>query len=435
MEEAETRLRAALYDPRARFLQRSGEVDLDLVVFGTGVLYVGEKVGGRRLLFRAHHLREVFLADDADGEIDTVYRVFHLTARQAVATFGEASVGEKVREALRDGKPDAEFEFLHAVEPRADRDPRRADAASLPFASLFVDIAGERIVSEGGFEELPYIVPRWDTAPGEVYGRSPAMLALPDVATLNQIGKTLLRAGHKAVDPPLLAPDDGIKATPRTWPGGITYYDADMLARTGGRPPLTPLQTGANMPLGREMQNDVREQVWSAFFRNVLQLPAAGPQMTATEVIERREEFLRIVGPVFGRLEADYTGPLIERCFRLMLRARLLPVLPDVLRGAEVEFDYASPLIRAQKQIEAAGLRKTIEELGPIAQANPAVLENFDADRIVRDAADANGLPVRWLVPEEQVRRRREERAATAGILDAMAGRMEAAGIEPENPQ
>lgn len=422
LEEAESRLRAALYDPRARFLQRSGEVDLDLVVFGTGILYVGEKVGAQRLLFRAHHLRGVYLAADADGEIDTVFRVFRLTARQAAQAFGEDTIGDKTREALRDGNPDSEFDFLHAVYPRHERDPRKTGATSLPWASVFVDIDSVRLLSEGGFSELPYIVPRWDTAPDEVYGRSPAMLALPDVATLNQIGKTLLRAGHKAVDPPLLAPDDGIKATPRTWPGGITYYDADMLARTGGRPPLTPLETGFNLPLGREMQNDVRDQVWSAFYRNVLQLPAAGPQMTATEVIERREEFLRVIGPVFGRLEADYTGPLVERCFRLMLRARMLPEVPGVLRGAGVDFEFASPLIRAQKQIEAAGLRKTIEELGPIAQINPAILENFDADRIVRDAADANGLPARWMVPEDEVQRRREAQAAQAAQLAGLAG-------------
>ena len=234
LEDAERRLRNALYDPRARFLQRSGEVDLDLVVFGTGVLYVGEKVGERRLLFRAHHLRGVYLAEDADGEIDTVFRVFRLTARQAAQAFGADAIGEKTREALRDGNPEAEFDFLHAVYPRHGRDPRRTGATALPWASVFVDIASERLISEGGFADMPYVTPRWDTAPDEVYGRSPAMLALPDVATLNQIGKTLLRAGHKAVDPPLLAPDDGIKATPRTWPGGITYYDADMLARTGG---------------------------------------------------------------------------------------------------------------------------------------------------------------------------------------------------------
>lgn len=426
LEDAEKRLRTALYDPRARFLQRSGEVDLDLVVFGTGVLYVGEKVGARRLLFRAHHLRGVYLATDADGEIDTVFRVFRLTARQAAQSFGEDTIGDKTREALREGNPDAEFDFLHAVYPRHERDPRKVGATSLPWASVFIDIGSERLMSEGGFADMPYVTPRWDTAPDEVYGRSPAMLALPDVATLNQIGKTLLRAGHKAVDPPLLAPDDGIKATPRTWPGGITYFDADMLARTGGRPPLTPLNTGANLPLGREMQNDTREQVWSAFFRNVLQMPEAGPQMTATEVIERREEFLRIIGPVFGRLEADYTGPLIERCFRIMLRSRMFADLPDVLKGQGVDFEYASPLVRAQKQIEAAGLRKTIEELGPIAQVNPAVLQNFDADRIARDTASANGLPSTWLVPEEEVTRNREAQQVSqevlAGLPAALAG-------------
>ncbi len=154
--------------------------------------------------------------------------------------------------------------------------------------------------------------------------------------------------------------------------------------------------------------------------------------MTATEVIERREEFLRIIGPVFGRLEADYTGPLIERCFRIMLRSGMFAALPSVLKGQGVEFEYASPLIRAQKQIEAAGLRKTIEELGPIAQLNPAVLENFDADRIVRDTAEANGLPSNWLVPEDEVVRNREARAGPVAAMDGVVAASDGdGGVSP----
>ena len=413
-EHAESRLFARLYEPQARFLQRSAEVDLDLVVFGTGALYVGERVGAGGLLFRSHHLRGFYIAENADGDIDTVFREFDLTARQAAQQFGEDKLGDKTREALKGDAPDRRFKFLHVVQPRAERDPRRRDKAHLPFASVFVDMESQHLIGEGGFQDFPYIVPRWETATDEVYGRSPGMLALPEVNTLNQMGKTLLRAGHKVVDPPLLVPDDGITGGPRTYPGGITAYDAGLLRLLGGRAPVTPLQTGANLPLGREMQNDSREQVWSAFFRNVLQLPVDSPKMTATEVLERKEEFLRVIGPTFGRLEADYTAPLIQRAFHVLYRAGAFAPPPDKLRGRDLGFDFASPVTKARKQIEATALRKTIDDVGALVAANPRLLDNFDDDQIVRDVSEANGVPQRWLKPPEEVARKRLA-APTAG--------------------
>ena len=421
LEAAEDRMYGAFYDPRGRFLQRSAEVDLDLVVFGTGVMFIGERVGQRRLQFRSHHLSGIYLAENAEGDIDTVFRVFRLTARQAVQLFGRDAIGDKTREALSEDS-EREFPFLHAVMPREDRNPKRRDKQAMPYASVFIDMDSEHKVSEGGFPEFPYVIPRWDTASDEIYGRSPGMLALPDANTLNQMGKTLLRAGHKVVDPPLLMPDDGVKSGPRTWPGGITYYDADMLARTGGRPPITPLVTGANVPLGREMQNDSRQQVWAAFFRDVLQLPVEGPQMTATEILQRKEEFLRVIGPTFGRLEADYTGPMVERAFALLQRMGAFPPPPPALSGSGVAFEYASPITRAHKQIESAALRKTVEDLAMVVQSNPQVLDNFDQDRIVRDVAEANGLPQRWLVPEEKVEAGRQAQQAAAAEAASAVG-------------
>lgn len=437
LQEVEDRMYTAIYDPDARFLQRSNEVDLDLVVFGTGVLFIGERVGTGRLSFRSHHLRDVCVAENADGDIDTIFRQFTLSARQAAQRWGEESLGKATREALRENKPDEPFDFLHVVTPRKDRDRTKRNRINLPFMSVFIDVKSEHRITEGGFHEFPYVVPRWDTATDEIYGRSPAMVALPDAHTLNQIGKTLLRAGHKVVDPPLLAPDDGVQSVPRTWPGGITYYDADLLARTGGRPPLFPLNTGANLPVGREMQNDVREQVWGAFFRNVLQLPVAGPQMTATEIIERRAEFMRVIGPTFGRLEADYTGPMVERVFNVMKRAGMLPAPPDILAATSgVRFEYASPITKAQQQIEAASLQKTVQDLQAVISSDPTALQNFDSDRIVRDVAEANGLPRRWLKPTDQVAAVRDGQAQAAeaesqtqGLERLVEGTSKAAGI------
>jgi hypothetical protein len=136
--------------------------------------------------------------------------------------------------------------------------------------------------------------------------------------------------------------------------------------------------------------------------------------MTATEILERKAEFMRVIGPTFGRLEADYTGPMVERAFRVLLRGGGLPAPPSALRGAGVRFEYASPIARAQKQIDAAALGKTVQDLAPLAAQNPSLLDNFDEDRVARDVAEANGLPQHWIRPAAAVAQLRAGRAAAA---------------------
>jgi hypothetical protein len=424
MRDAEDALYAELYDPKARFLQRSAEVDLDLVVLGTGLLFLTERVSGG-LLFQTLSLAHTLIAEDAEGMVDTAIRTFRFTARQAEQKFGREKLGRKVIEALTgpSARPDQEFEYVQSIMPRHDRDPRRKDNRNLPFASVVIEVESEHLVSESGFHEFPVIAPRWDTAAGEIYGRSPGMLALPDVKTLHQMSKTILEAGHKAVNPPLLVPDDGVHSAPRTYPGGVSPFDAELLKFTGGRSPVFPLVSGMDLPFGRDIQNDIREQVWAAFFRNVLHLPVDGPQMTATEIIERRAEFMRIIGPTFGRLEADYTGPMVERGFNLLLRQSIsnrwngpFPRPPDSLLGAEIKFEYASPIAKVQKQIDATALRKTGEDILPVVQADPTVLDNFNGDKITRDIADANGLPQDWLRGADAVQQLRQGRAQAAAL-------------------
>jgi hypothetical protein len=439
LRRAEDRMAEALYEPRARFVQYGSEVDLDLVVFGTGVLYVGESVGTGRLQFRSHHLRDSYVAVNEEGDVDTVFLVQRLTARQAQQRFGADRLGERTREALDRDEPDREFEFLRVCLPRLERDHRRADAANLPYAAIDIDVESEHRIAESGHAEFPYVVPRWETSTDEIYGRGPGMLALPDAKTLNQMGKTLLKAGHKAVDPPLLAPSDSFKSQVRTWPGGISYYDANALGSAGGRIPIQPLHSGANMPLGREMQNDVREQVWSAFFRNVLNLPTQGPQMTATEILERKEEFIRVIGPVFGRLEADYTGPLVERAFNILYRAGRFGLPPDALFGARLKFEYASPITKAQRMIEVAALGKTGQDLAQVAAVAPQIMDNFDHDKIAREVAEANGLPQDWLLSPARVAKTRAARAmqeAARQFGPAVAGLEEpsATGVDVDTP-
>jgi len=430
---AEKRLLGAIYDPHARFVKAFATAYLDLVTLGTAIVFMGERADKDGLVFRPLHLKDTYIATNAEGAVDTMFLVERLTAPQAARRFGPDKLAGRTREASNENDRETEFDFLQAVTPRDDAAPGRLDAPGLPFAARVIDIDAEAMMDDSGYHEFPFAVLRWDTDADEDYGRSPGMLALPDAKTLMQMGKTMLESGHKAVDPPWFAPSDSISSAPRTFPGGITYYDADALAGAGGQRAIFPAISGANFPLGREMQRDTREQIWSAFFKNVLNLPVDGPQMTATEVLERKQEFMRTVGPTLGQLEPDGPAVITTRSFSIMQRAGALPPAPESLISG-VSFTYGSTIERVAKQIEAAALPRAIEIMGPLVQANPDMLDHLDTDAIARDVPEAVGLPQRWLRPLAEVERRRGLAAQAQQAQLALAGADQVAGIASKLP-
>ena len=409
LEDTSMRLFKAMYNPHSRFIQRSGEVDDELVTFGTGGLFIGESNDLSRFLFKSLPLQTFSIAESADGIIDTVFIEEELTARQAFQRHGN-KIGLKTREALGvGGKQEEKFPFLQAIYPRKDRDFSKVDNANFPWAADVVDIKSEHQVEESGFKEFPCAFPRWDTTTGEVYGRSPAMLALGDSLTLQAMGETILRAGQLAVDPSLLVADDSVFGDVVSFPGGIVSYDAEV-AKDLGKLPIEVLNTGSDITLGLEMQKNMRDQVWDAFFRSVLQLPEGTPQMTATEVLERKEQFVRGIGPVFGRLETDYLATTVERCFNIMQRNGGFAEAPEILLDQSPNFRMQSPVERARKQVELAGLARSLELLSPLIEADPTLLDNFDLDEITRDVPDISGVPARWIRSKDAVIEKREAR-------------------------
>ena len=390
LADTDERMRDAFENPKARFRQATGEGDSDLVVLGTAVVFTGE--GDTSLLFQTLHLKDALPFFGETGIPEGLLRDRRFTVRQAVNRFGSEKLSEVVRRQYEQHKLDEYVNFVHAVLPREEGRSDAVLARNLPIADLWIETEAERLVSSGGFHEFPFAVARWDTSAGEEYGRSPGMIALPDSNTAQAMGSTLLIASRRAADPPLAMPDDSTFDAPNTYPGGIAYYDLES-ARAVGRIPIQPLDSGGNIPLTREMQNDTREQIWNAFFRNILKLPLEGPQMTATEIIARKEEFIREIGPVFGRLETDYTAPIVERSFQLMLRAGALAPVPEVLQGRSVRFEYQSPVKRIRQQIEATAARDWALQMIELGQVKPEALDLINVDALGRFSAEAMGLP------------------------------------------
>ena len=408
LADTDERMRDAFDNPKARMRQSLGEADSDLVVLGTAVVFTGE--GDSNLLFQTLHLKDALPFFDETGNAEGMLRDHRFTIRQAVARFGLDKLSEAVKEQHDRNEFDEYVNFVHAVVPRDEGRVEALFTRNLPWADLWIELEEEKLVSSGGFHEFPFAVPRWDTSSGEEYGRSPGMIALPDSNTVQAMGSTLLIAGQRAADPPLAVPDDSTFDAPNTFPGGLAYYDIES-ARALGRIPIVPLDSGANIPIVREMQDDTRNQIWNAFFRDALRLPPSEREMTATEINARREEFIREIGPVFGRLETDYTAPIVERAFQIMLRAGALAPIPEVLQGRGVRFQYQSPIKRLRQQVEAAAAKAWVEELLFLSEAKPEALDLINVDALGRFAAEAANLPNDIVNSADEVARLRQERA------------------------
>jgi hypothetical protein len=377
------------------------EMYVDLVVFGTGCMFIEMDKGKLRCSTR--HISEFYVQEDQHGIVDTVFRKYSLSAVAAVQTFGMENVSEHIKK-VYEKKPDEQVEVLHCVTPRIERDIRKVDNLNMPFMSVYICMQTKMKMAEGGFEELPYVVPRFLKATGEVMGRSPAMVALPDVKMLNLMSKTIIQAAQKMIDPPLLVPDDGFLLPIRTQPGGLNFY------RAGSRDTITPLNTGANIPIGLSMEDQRRQAIRSAFYVDQL-LVGGSPNMTATEVIQRQEERMRVIGPVLGRLMNEMLRPLIDRVFALMVRDNLLAPAPEILQGRDVDIEYVSPLARAQKSSSLNNTLKALEVLMPLSQALP-VGDHIDPDGLVRHITEALGVPKTTLKSQREVNQVRQERAA-----------------------
>ena len=385
---------------RSNFQQEIFELYHDLITFGTAAMFI-EEDDDDIIKFSTRHINEVFIAENDKGRIDTIYRKFKISARAAIQKFDEAVSADVQTKAKKD--PYEEIEILHAVYPRNDFNPNKRDKANMPFESVYMEYKNGNELSVGGFREFPFVVPRYLKASNEIYGRSPAMTALPDVKMLNEMSKTTIKAAQKQVDPPLLVPDDGFLLPVRTVPGGLNFY------RSGTRDRIEPLNIGANNPLGLNMEQQRRESIRAVFYVNQLMMQQ-GPQMTATEVIQRNEEKMRLLGPVLGRLQSELLKPLIDRVFAVLLRNNMLPQAPEFLSGRDVEIEYVSPLAKAQKSTELQSIMRAVEILGSLANVAP-VFDYVNFDNLVKHLADIVGVPQKILKTQSQVNAERQQQA------------------------
>lgn len=412
LEDATNKTHKAIYTPRARFHSAAESMYDDVAAFGSAPISMFERYdedGVPRVAFQSLHLKNVYWALNEWGEQDTYYVCYERPAINAANQYGFDNLGKSAQDLLKNDKLDAPVKIMHVVEPRYGRNYERQDNLNMPFASFAIDMTDKKLIEESGFPELPYNVLTWGEVAGEPWGWAPGRLLLPDIKMLNQQARTTLEVGHFTARPPHFIPHEGVIDFSALHPGGWVHYDAASAAQNGGRPPIFPFVSGANYPISREMTQDTRDRIWQGFLQSVLNLPVDAPRMTATEIIERKEEMIRIVGPVFGKMETN-TEKIVRRVFWVEYRAGNLRPVPQQLQGQKLKFSVNSPMTDVRKQIEAASVSRVVEIIGPLAQSFPQMMDNYDLDEIARDVGEAM-MPVQWVRSRDEVETMRAQRA------------------------
>jgi Bacteriophage head to tail connecting protein len=413
------------YSPKANFASQANECYMSLGAFGTGGMFIDDLVG-RGIRYRSIPLSEMWIAENHQGVIDTVHRRFSMTVRQAAQQWGRDKLSEKMKNAL-EKQPEQMFDFIHAVCPREDVDTNKKNYKGMPIASCYISIDGRNMMSEGGYQSMPYAVGRYVTGPKEVYGRSPAMTVLPDIKMLNEMSKTVIRAAHKLVDPPLLLQEDGALAAFDLRPGALNYGGVNEQ----GQQLVHALQTGARVDIGLDMMEQRRKTINDAFLVTLFQILVDAPQMTATEAMLRAQEKGALLAPTMGRQQSEFLGPLIEREIDILARAGVLPPMPDIMReaGGMVDIEYVSPLNRAQRSEEGVAIMRTLEAVAPLAQVDPKVMMIFDPEAMARELADINGVPAKVMRSPDQVKAIEDQQAEAAQAQQLLAAAPVASGV------
>ena len=404
---------AKMHSPRSAVTSSLHELYLDYGSFGTGVMFIGENE--KDILFQTRFLGECVLDTNANGKVDTVIRAFTMTVRQCVQKWGD-DCSEEIRKKHADGKLDESVDLLHAVYPRSDADPDMEDDKNFPFASVYLEKKDKHKLTEGGFEEFPFAAARWSVASGEIYGRSPAMTALADIKMLQEMMKTTIKAAQKIVDPPLAVPDDGLVGPLRTYPGGLNFIRGEYEIR--------PIVTNGNIPLSLEMMQDLRNRIMSVFFVDQLQM-AGDADMTATEVMQRTEERMRLLGPILGRMQSELLGPIISRVFGIMSRNGNLPPQPEELDGHEWVVEYVSPIALAQRGQKVQRALNMLQAAGQVAAFAPEVMARFDGANFMPWVSNEMGVDPDIVLDDAEFEAKQQQQQA-AQMIEPMGAAADA---------
>ncbi|MCH2038134.1 MAG: portal protein [Rickettsiales bacterium] len=413
-EDASQILLDAFNDDSAGFYTNLKKATDDLGALGsTGMLVMPGKKSD--LSFTQIIIGELYVSEDDTGTIDTVYRKVKKTLRQAALRYGKNKLSKDARDKLKE-KPEDMIDILQIIEPRARYDDRKKDQKNKPIAYYHIEIDKKHLLSEEGFNHNPLPIGRWDVTAGNVYGTGPSSAAFADIKQLHAMERALIFAAEKQLNPPLQGPSDGFLGNIDLTAGAYNSNSSQNQQK------IEPIFSVGDVSVTLDMLERKRDSIRRAFYNDQLQL-VGGAQMTATEVMERMEEKMRLMAPMIGRVQTELLGPIITRAFHILLEKGRFPAMPKALSGSEMRTVYSTALQRSQKASETNAIAQFLGEAIELSQAAPEVLDRINIDAAIKEIHKLRSLSQDILRTEEEVsalREQAQEKQAAAESMEMM---------------
>lgn len=427
LQWADKVMRRAMFDRATQFVRAAKEADHDFAAFGQYCKRIRLNRDRNGLIYTVYHLRDVCWAEDQDGKIYLIARRFKSTARDLKRSYPK--VHHEVERMVGDSRAMDEINCRHII---VSADFWDGDAKGKPWVSIYWDTDHEFSMEEVGTWHQQYVIARWQTVSGSQYAFSPATIcALPEARLIQAMAYTLLEAGEKATNPPMIATVDAVKSDVAIYAGGVTWVDAHYDERMGDAlRPMTIDKSG--IPYGQEFMQDSRSMIMQAFYLNKLQLPQRTAEMTAYEVGQRVQEYIRNALPLFEPMEYECNAAEMELTFEVMMRAGAFgsPAdMPRSLQGADIGFQFVSPLHDALEQIKG---QKFLEAKGLIAEAvamDQGAAATLDVAAALRDTLVGIGTPALWIRSEVEAEDIKAQQAAAAQAQQTLAAMQQGADV------
>ena len=418
--------------PQSGFVSAAARVALELPAFGTGIQWIGRKRGfGPK--FQARPLRACWIAENDEGEVDTVYYGFRLPAWRVVQTYPEAAKVAKIAELVADDKKAGTLvELLHVVEPRKAGAMGRA-ATQKPWADVVLAWEHNAVIQEGGYDGFPYQVPRLGQEDGSPYGQGLAWRALPDAKVYNSLHEMMELGIELKVLPPTMMPANLFSADLDRRPGAPNYYDTSALGFMSARDAFQQLNIAGDVAIAVEYLREIAMNIERALKVDWMRM-LSNPNMTATQTMEIRDQQLRVMSSLIPGVDREWFGAGADRVLAVMGEEGLVGAPTDQLAGMEVDWDYAGPLAIAQQRGQVDIVRSLIDMQRSVLEADPQAIPVLAMDEGIRTAAEAMGALPGLLISREvwaekmEARQRQQQAEETDRQAQAAAVALRDAG-------
>ena len=429
LEDCGERLWMAISE--SNFALESNEVYLDMVTMGTSVMVMEpvDREEWQGMDFQTSGLRDSFFEEDHRGQCLRYYQRMELKYAQICDKFGEDKLPPMFRDAAGGGKDiDAKFELFMVIYPRV-KNPNKVPydgakaAKQRPWGKKYIVAASaEQIGEEDGYYEMPVMIARWGKVSGSQWGHGPGAIAMPDVKTLNELVQLDLRAREKVIDPAIMVTERGLVGDLDLGPGGLNVVRS--------LDEMEVFESRARFDAVNDKVAQLQENI-----RNLFNVPdmllKESPAMTATEVLERREQASRMMGPAAGRIQDDLLDKVIQRGFNLMFRAGQFAEMPEGLDEADLDVEYLGPMARSQRNERVQTINTWLMMILQTASVMPEIVDNVDPDELARETAMMMGVPPSMIREKSEVDKKRKADAEAAEAAKAAAMAQEAgAGME-----